>query len=304
MIDLYNNYQITKICKDFVELCPFVPNPCCYPYETTNPNKCGKGMDCFLWTENYMSWEKPGLLRFFVFMPIQFFTVFGFILMYEAGYFRYFKYRISYWFSKKSISVSNEEQIELEKEFGDIKKDNDVIKEENRISENLINPLEEIFVVNGITKYYSNFMAVKGISFTLKTSECFGLLGVNGAGKSTSFKMLTGDEYLTKGDALINQISIKNDLKKYQQKLGYCPQFDPLIDQMTVMETMVMYARLRGLRPSIIKNTCLSLINLLDLDNHVEKMCFTLSGGNKRKLSVAIALIGSPLVVLLDEPTS
>jgi ATP-binding cassette subfamily A (ABC1) protein 3 len=200
--------------------------------------------------------------------------------------------------------ISNEQQLELEREYGDITKDEDVIKEENRISEKIINPAEEIYVVDGLTKYFSNFMAVKGISFTLKPSECFGLLGVNGAGKSTSFKMLTGDEFMTKGDASINQTSIKYNIKKYQKQLGYCPQFDPLIDQMTVMETMEMYALLRGIKPSLIKKTCLSLISLLDLNDHIEKMCYTLSGGNKRKLAVAIALIGSPLVVLLDEPTS
>jgi ATP-binding cassette subfamily A (ABC1) protein 3 len=91
---------------------------------------------------------------------------------------------------------------------------------------------------------------------------------------------------------------------KFQRQLGYCPQFDPLIDQMTVLETMQMYGRLRGLRVDLLDRTCQSLINLLDLSDHAYKMCYTLSGGNKRKLSVAISLIGSPIVILLDEPTS
>nr|UOU03313.1 ATP-binding cassette subfamily A3-2 [Brachionus rubens] len=305
LIDLYNNYQITQICKVFEEYCQYLPNPCCDHFNPTDPNRCGNSTDCLMWTDDYMSWEKPGLLRFFVFMPLQFLIMFGSVLIYEAGYFRYIKYMFRNLFGFDNVeNIQNEQQAELEREFGDIKKDEDVVREEHRIADNLINPVEEIFVVKGLTKYYSNFMAVKGISFTLKPSECFGLLGVNGAGKSTSFKMLTGDEIITKGEASINRISIKDNIKKYQRQLGYCPQFDPLIDQMTVMETMKMYALLRGIKPSLVKKTCLSLINLLDLDDHINKMCYTLSGGNKRKLSVAIALVGSPVVVLLDEPTS
>nr|APD26538.1 ATP-binding cassette transporter subfamily A member 3 X1 protein [Brachionus koreanus] len=301
IVDLYENYNRIEYCagKNAVALCKLFPNPCCRYINEGLEKPCGN-FDCFYWNENYFSWEKPGLLRFLVFMIIQFLVQFGIILLYEAGILKKIFYKLR---PSSSANKNNDGQIDLEREYGDIKKDNDVVNEENRIR-NKSYKNEEFFIVDGITKYYSNFMAVKGISFTLKSSECFGLLGVNGAGKSTSFKMLTGDEYLTKGDASINRISIKNNLKKYQKKLGYCPQFDPLIDQMTVMETMTMYARLRGLKPNIIKNTCLSLINLLDLDDHIEKMCYTLSGGNKRKLSVAIALIGSPLVVLLDEPTS
>ncbi len=93
-------------------------------------------------------------------------------------------------------------------------------------------------------------------------------------------------------------------VKQFQKKIGYCPQVDPLIDQMTVLETMLMHARIRGIKNDLIENNCMMLIDLLDLSEHSNKMCCTLSGGNKRKLSVAIALIGSPNVILLDEPTS
>ena len=68
---------------------------------------------------------------------------------------------------------------------------------------------------------------------------------------------------------------------------------------MTVYETMELYANLRGIKRHLVRRTCMSLIQLLDLKDHVSKMCYTLSGGNKRKLSVAIALVGSPMVILL-----
>ena len=200
--------------------------------------------------------------------------------------------------------TDNSEQKEIEMLFGDIKKDADVINEEARILRLDKADCDELFIVDGLTKHYSNFMAVKGVSFAMQKAECFGLLGVNGAGKTSTFKMITGDEFITNGDTFVNGTSIKTNKKKFQQQLGYCPQFDPLIDQMTVLETMYMYARLRGIKPELIHSTCVSLIELLDLSDHISKMCHTLSGGNKRKLSVAISLIGSPCVVLLDEPTS
>ena len=73
---------------------------------------------------------------------------------------------------------------------------------------------------------------------------------------------------------------------------------------MTVLETMILYARLRGIKNNLVLKTCLSLIDMLSLTENKNKMCYTLSGGNKRKLSVAISLIGSPALILLDEPTT
>ena len=146
-------------------------------------------------------------------MPLQFFIQFGLVLLYEAGYLRWLAYKIrniTNWNRRDELDL---EQRAIEEEFGDIRKDEDVINEERRIA-NMVQSREfeydstkEIFLADGLKKYYSAFMAVKGISFSLKPSECFGLLGVNGAGKTTTFKLITGDEKVTHGDAFLHQIN-------------------------------------------------------------------------------------------------
>jgi ATP-binding cassette subfamily A (ABC1) protein 3 len=216
LIDLYNNYETLSICETAQVICPFIKNQCCFYYNQSDPNRCGNS-SCLLWTENYLQWEKPGLLRFFVFMPLQFLVVFSIVLFYEAGFFR----KISYIFGnlvKKNKKGLTEEQLRLEQMYDDLPKDSDVIEEENRISlmnnNKINNDNSEIFIVDKLTKHYSDFMAVKGISFAIGGSECFGLLGVNGAGKTSTFKMITGDELITQGEAYLNQISIKKDIKK------------------------------------------------------------------------------------------
>ena len=76
--------------------------------------------------------------------------------------------------------------------------------------------------------------------------ECFGLLGVNGAGKTTTFKMLTGEEYVSGGEAYVNGHSVTSQLARVQRDVGYCPQFDALLEKLTVRETLTMFARMRG----------------------------------------------------------
>jgi hypothetical protein len=116
-------------------------------------------------------------------MPLQFVIHFGIVLAYEAGYFRRIKYFINSWLKDKKLNVVNHNQLLMELEYGDIRKDVDVVSEEERIaelvkSENFENTgRNEIFIVDKLTKYYSNFMAVKGISFALRSTETFGLLG-------------------------------------------------------------------------------------------------------------------------------
>uniref|UniRef100_A0A8C0FMG9 ATP binding cassette subfamily A member 3 n=1 Tax=Bubo bubo TaxID=30461 RepID=A0A8C0FMG9_BUBBB len=149
-----------------------------------------------------------------------------------------------------------------------------------------------------------SLLAVDRISLAVSKGECFGLLGFNGAGKTTTFKMLTGDESITSGDAFVDGHSILANIKKVQQRIGYCPQFDALLDHMTGRETLSMYARLRGIPERYIGSCVENMLRGLLLEPHADKLVRTYSGGNKRKLSAGIALIGGPPVIFLDEPST
>uniref|UniRef100_A0A7M4E189 ATP binding cassette subfamily A member 3 n=1 Tax=Crocodylus porosus TaxID=8502 RepID=A0A7M4E189_CROPO len=153
-------------------------------------------------------------------------------------------------------------------------------------------------------KTYESLLAVDRISLAVSKGECFGLLGFNGAGKTTTFKMLTGDESITSGDAYVDGHSILANIKKVQQRIGYCPQFDALLDHMTGRETLSMYARLRGIPERYIGSCVENMLRGLLLEPYADKLVKTYSGGNKRKLSTGIALIGGPPVIFLDEPST
>jgi ABC-type multidrug transport system ATPase subunit len=117
--------------------------------------------------------------------------------------------------------------------------------------------------------------------------------------------MITGDLFPTFGNAFQSTgNSVVKDTKEYQEQLGYCPQFDPLLDKLSGRETLELFARLRGLQEKSITPLVSQLIALTDLTAHADKKTESFSGGNKRKLSLAIALMANPQILLLDEPTS
>jgi len=147
-------------------------------------------------------------------------------------------------------------------------------------------------------------MAVDSLSLLVPRRQCFGLLGVNGAGKSTTLKILTADVHPTSGKAYVNGISVDDGVRAIREQLGYCPQHNALLPKMTVSETLWLYARFRGLSPERAQSRSEELIRQLRLDIHEHKQCGALSGGNKRKVSLAIALVGDPPVLFLDEPSS
>lgn len=116
--------------------------------------------------------------------------------------------------------------------------------------------------------------------------------------------MMTGDVKISYGDAWVNGLSIKNQLKEVQKYIGYCPQFDALLDDLTARESVKMFALLRGIPNKDCDALAESLARDFDFTKHLDKRVKQLSGGNKRKLSTSIALIGDPPVIYLDEPTT
>ena len=117
--------------------------------------------------------------------------------------------------------------------------------------------------------------------------------------------MLTGEVTPDTGDARVVGYSItQGELAQARRYMGYCPQFEALPGQLTGREVLAMYARLRGVREGVIPEMVEGLIGRLGLGKHAGNVCGAYSGGNKRKLSVGVALVGSPPLVLLDEPST
>jgi ABC-type multidrug transport system ATPase subunit len=119
-----------------------------------------------------------------------------------------------------------------------------------------------------------------------------------------SMQMLTGDEAPSGGNAWLNGRSVLTDLSSVNKFVGYCPQFDPLLGNMTATETLSMYGRLKGVTSSLLPDLVQELIIRVGLVDFADTLAGGYSGGNKRKLSLAVALLGKPKVVFLDEPSS
>uniref|UniRef100_A0A8C2RYQ1 ABC transporter domain-containing protein n=1 Tax=Capra hircus TaxID=9925 RepID=A0A8C2RYQ1_CAPHI len=125
--------------------------------------------------------------------------------------------------------------------------DEDVQNERNRILEDPQKSLNSVVLIKELTK-------VILFNEQLMMQECFGLLGLNGAGKTTTFQILTGEEVASSGDVFVERLSITKNILKVRSKIGYCPQFDALLDYMTAREIMIMYARLWGIPETKINN--------------------------------------------------
>lgn len=157
--------------------------------------------------------------------------------------------------------------------------------------------------VKNVTKKYGNFTAVDNITFTVKDGEVVGLLGQNGAGKSTTMNMITGFIEPTEGNIVINGFDIMKKTLKAKKQIGYMPENVPLYTELTVKEFVTYMAELKLVERKIRKQEVENVIKETGLQEVENKLIRNLSRGYKQRVSMAGALIGNPEVLILDEPT-
>ena len=146
--------------------------------------------------------------------------------------------------------------------------------------------------------------AVNNLNLDMYEGQVTALLGHNGAGKTTTISILTGLQAMTKGRVTVRGFDVERQLAPIRRLLGVCPQHNILWDNLTVMEHMKVFAALKGVHRNNVRKECEDLIREVGLTEKTNVCSGKLSGGMKRKLSVAIAMLGNSRVVLLDEPTS
>ncbi|XP_044002930.1 uncharacterized protein LOC122848731 isoform X2 [Aphidius gifuensis] len=180
--------------------------------------------------------------------------------------------------------------------------DNDVAEERIRVEKNTSKDLiKTIMLRKEYTSVYGKNIALKNLSIGIEAGTCFGLLGVNGAGKSTTFKMLTTELRPTSGRIIINNCEI-NGRPLCNGEIGYCPQGDALDGFLTPYQSLTIHGEICGLEN--VPRSVEIMLKRFDLVKYTHQRISSLSGGNKRKLCAAISVMAPVSVVLMDEPTS
>lgn len=161
----------------------------------------------------------------------------------------------------------------------------------------------ETLRVDALSKNYGKYRAVKDISFTVTSGECLGILGINGAGKTTTLKMIYSANKITSGDVYILGKNIKSLSDSGKSTLGIVAQEDMLDTTLTVFENLFAHGICYGISSKELKNRIKELLEFVQLNNHAHKMISELSGGMRRRVVLARALINNPKIIILDEPT-
>ncbi len=156
----------------------------------------------------------------------------------------------------------------------------------------------------GLGKTYNGFRALKGISFSIRAGECYGFLGHNGAGKTTTMRMMYGMSTVAEGKLWLFEEAVRLTPPALKARLGVVPQEDNLDEDLTVIENLIVYGLIFGLSRTEARSRGLDLLRFMGLEEKENSSIESLSGGLKRRLVIARALMNRPEIIILDEPTT
>ena len=231
---------------------------------------------------------------------------------------KYWKSLLGYTIEKEQVTaealnkVSDRVNADSKEENGkNWTRPHDVEREHNRVVEAMVSNDPKIRIaVTGLHKVFGEKngkggkVAVKSVSFGVNENECMGVLGHNGAGKTTTINMLTGLFSPSGGTANINGYNIKTDFSAIYAEMAVCPQHDILWPTLTAKEHLEFYGQLKGYFRGALRQRVLKALNQVNLMAFANRYSGGFSGGMKRRLSIAIALVTDPKVLVLDEPTT
>ena len=163
---------------------------------------------------------------------------------------------------------------------------------------------EPLILARGLTKRFGDFTAVDGVDFTVHRGEAFGFLGPNGAGKSSTMRMVGCVSPVSAGELSLFGLDPATDGPRIRARLGVVPQQDMLDEELNVEENILIYGRYFGLPRQVIRTRTAELLEFAQLTDRATSRVEPLSGGMKRRLTIARSLISEPQVLLLDEPTT
>ena len=161
-----------------------------------------------------------------------------------------------------------------------------------------------VIEARGLKKVFGDLVAVDGVSFDVRRGECFGLLGPNGAGKTTTIRMIYGFSPVTQGELRVLGLDVRRELRRIKYRMGVCQQEDNLDPDLSVEDNLAVFARYFDLPRGRAKERAEKLLGFIGLDHRRRSTVDELSGGMKRRLMVARALINDPDLLILDEPTT
>ncbi len=159
-------------------------------------------------------------------------------------------------------------------------------------------------IARGLNKSYESFEAVKSVDFEVYRGECFGFLGPNGAGKTTTMKMIYGAAVPTGGELTVAGLDIRREERAVKRRIGVVPQENNLDEDLKVKENLLVYGRYYDLPKKETMRRAEELLEFVELTDKADAEIEHLSGGMKRRLLIARALINDPEIVVLDEPTT